>query len=59
MRQHKCIYLRDETGKVLWCWQMKGKVNRNECTRCLLAYLVSGAYISPKHRLSAERRGAK
>jgi hypothetical protein len=59
MRQHRCIYLRDKSGKSRWCWQKKSKVNRNECTRCLLAYIVSGLFTNPEHRLGAERRSAK
>ena len=56
---HRCIYLTGKDNKVLECWQNGAKVYKAECTRCLLAYLVGGAYNSPKPKHYAMRQGGK
>jgi len=53
--QHRCVYLKGSDGKSLGCWQKGAKVSKAECTRCLLAYLVGGAYSSPKPKNYALR----
>lgn len=59
MRKHRCFYLKDKNGKALWCWQEGKEVKRAECTRCLLAYIVSGLFTNPIHRLSANERRSR
>lgn len=53
--KHYCLYLEGNDGKTLHCWQNTKRVSKAECTRCLLAYLVGGAYTSPKPKHAAIR----
>jgi len=45
---HRCLYLSDEEGKSAPCWQKGSRVYKAECTRCLLALIVSGGHYYPK-----------